>query len=51
MSSHAHMYTCAVIDVTRVRLTGDDVYYTCQPFLQGFAFGHGGSFNYASRLS
>lgn len=37
MSSHAHMYTCAVIDVTRVRLTGDDVYYTCQPLFHGNA--------------
>jgi crotonobetaine/carnitine-CoA ligase len=37
MSSHAHMYNCAVVDVTRVRLTGDDVYYTCQPLFHGNA--------------
>lgn len=37
MMSHAHMFMCALVNADGVRLTEEDVYYTCQPLFHGNA--------------
>ena len=37
ISTHAHMYMCAIVNLNYLRLTERDVYYTCQPLFHGNA--------------